>query len=127
MKLELSNVVLRAYKKKNERIALHLRSHLLVFDKVPFSFTGYMKKMESWITLPGQKELKADDMTISVACTYSENIMIHSLHSTFILPYQELENSIANLRMMFNVSFTGYLPCKDMYDSMEIVEPFQNT
>ena len=108
MKLELSNVILRGYKKKNHKIALHLNGHLLVFANVSFSFTRYMKEMQSWITLPGHSELKAHSMSITVACAYSEDIMVHDLHVKFIFPYQKLEKSIANLRMMFHISFTGH-------------------
>ena len=108
MKLDLSNVILRAYKKKNRRIALHLIGHLLVFTSVSFSFTRYLRKMQSWITLPGQPEREAHSMSLSVGCTYSDEVMIHDLHAKFILPYQRLKQSVTNLTMMFHISFTGH-------------------
>ena len=108
MKLELSNVVIRAYKKKNDKIALHLKSHLLVFTNVSFSLTAYLKEMRSWLTLPGQIKLEARSMSVTVGCVYSENIMIHDLRVCFVLPYQKLEESIAHLKIMFHVSFTGH-------------------
>ncbi len=108
MKLELSNVVLRAYKKKNKDISLNLRNHLLVYTNEPFSFTGYMKKMQGWVALPGQKEIKAKSMSISVSCSLSENVMIHNLYVKFELPNQKLKTSMANLKLMFHISFTGH-------------------
>jgi hypothetical protein len=108
MKLELSNVIVRAYKKKNLGIALHLRGHLLGFTNVSFSFCAYLREMQSWITLPGQTEIEARSMSVNVGCTYSEDVMIHGLHAEFMLPYHKLRKSVAHLRMMFHVSFTGH-------------------
>ena len=107
MKIELSNVVLRAYKKKDCRIALHLRGHLLVHTNVGFSLTGYLKEMQSWITLPGQTECRAHFMSVAVGCTYSEEIMIHDFRVQFMLPNQKLERTTANLKVMFHISITG--------------------
>lgn len=108
MKLELSNAILRGYKKKNNKIALHLTGHLLVFTNVSFSLTAYLKEMQSWITIPGYSESEAQSMSITVGCTYSEDIMIHDLHVKFIFPYHKLKKSIAHLRIMFHISFTGH-------------------
>lgn len=108
MKLELSNVILRGYKKKNNKMGLHLNCHLLVFANVSFSLTECLKEMQGWITLPGKSELEAHSISISVGCSYSEDVMIHDLHVRFIFPYEKLERSIANLKLMFHVSFTGH-------------------
>lgn len=108
MNLDLSNIVIKAYKKKNKKIALHLKGHLLVFTNTTFSFTGYLKEMQGWVTLPGQSEIETKSMSISVDCVYSENIMVHHLSVEFELPYQKLNTSIANLKLMFHISFTGH-------------------
>lgn len=64
--------------------------------------------MQGWVALPGQSEIETKSMSISVDCIYSENIMIHHLSVKFELPYQKLKTSIANLRLMFHISFTGH-------------------
>jgi len=125
MKLELTNVILRGYGKKNHKIALHLKGHLLVFTNAGFSLTGYLKEMQSWLTLPGQKELMSLSMSVSVGCIYSEEIMIHDLWTNFILPNQKLESSIAHLRMMFHVSFPGHPTEEPAYiERMAVIVPY---
>lgn len=121
MKLELSNLVLKGYKKKNKKIALHLRSHLLASTKMSFNFTAYFKESKAWLTMPGQKALESEFVSISVTCSKSENIMIHDLHAKFELPDQLLKTTIANLRIMFHVNFTGQAYVETIFLEKKVV------
>lgn len=108
MKLELLSVVIRAYKKKNGRISLHLKGHLLVYTNKGFSLTEYVKDMRCWIGLPGKKEQIADLLTVGVSCTYDKQVMIHDLTVSTVLKEREIKLCAVDLRMMFHVSFAGH-------------------
>jgi len=115
MKLDISSTEIRAYKTKRNSLSLNLRTRLLVFCDTTFSFTGYLKTMEAWLTIPGLRKVRSKSMSVSAACSLSEGAMIHNLYLKFEIPAQKLNTSVAKLRLMFHISFTGHPYEKPIY------------
>ena len=115
IKLDISSTEIGAYKTKRSSLSLNLRTRLLVFCDTTFSFTGYLKTMKVWLTLPDLRKVRSKSMSTSVACSLSEGAMIHDLYLKFEIPTQKLNTSLAKLRLMFHISFTGQSYEKPIY------------
>lgn len=108
--IELADTTVRAYKKKNGFISLHLRSFLLVHTKAGFRLDAYLKDIRCWIALPGRKEEAFDSVPFSEAptCKVDQGIMAHDLWLSTIIPTRTVHRCIAEFRMMYHISFTGH-------------------
>ena len=108
--IELADTTIRAYKKKNGFISLHLRSFLLVHTNVGFRLAAYLKDIRCWIALPGRNEQAFDWVSVSEApaCKVDQGIMAHDLWLWTIIRTRSLRRCIADFRMMYHISFTGH-------------------
>lgn len=108
--IELADTTVRAYRKKSGFISLHLRSYLLIHTDIGFRLSAYLKDIRCWITLPGRKEHAFDWVSVSEAteCEPDRGIMAHSFHTYTVVPVRTLPRCIAELRLMYHISFTGH-------------------
>ena len=68
----------------------------MVFCDTTFSFTGYLKTMEAWLTLPDLRKVRSKSMSTSVACSLSKGAMIHDLYLKLEILTQKLNTSLQN-------------------------------
>jgi hypothetical protein len=108
--IELADTTIRAYKKKDGSISLHLRSFLLVHTNAGFRLAAYLKDVRCWITLPGRKEQAFDWVSVTEvpACKVDQGIMALDLRLWTIIRTHSVHQCIADFRMMYHISFTGH-------------------
>jgi hypothetical protein len=108
---ELVDGTFRAYKKKDGRIALHSRTYLLIHTNVGFRLSAYLPGgVRAWLKIPERKEVEIEEISFSdavVRCN-SENIMVHDFWMSTYLDERKLSPCVADLRVMFHLSFTGH-------------------
>ena len=107
---EVVDGTFRAYKKKNGNISLHLRTYLLVYTNLGFRLNAYLKDLKGWLKLPDKNEIEIDKISYSqaVVCKYSNDIMAHDFWLSTVLNENIIKPCIADLRLMFHLSFTGH-------------------
>lgn len=108
--IELADTTFRAYRKKTGAIALHLRGYLVVHTNVGFRLSVYLRDIRCWITLPGKKEHECDSVAFSewTACKYDGRCMLHGLWVSTIVRDEEVRNCVADMKLMYDISFTGH-------------------
>ena len=83
LELDLSDTSVRAYKKRNGDISLHLRSYLMVHTNKSFKLSSYLKSMECCLILQNGTEIVFDKISYSLSCEYAlETMKHHFLAST---------------------------------------------
>ena len=121
--LDLADTSIRAYKKGNGKIYLHLRSYLLVKTNVTFSLSHYMKSIDCQLILQDGTEITFEDISYSVAivCEYSFNTMVHNFYASTVTNLNDINQSLALLKVIYHISFTGH-PCEEP-ESFEKIVP----
>jgi predicted CDP-diglyceride synthetase/phosphatidate cytidylyltransferase len=59
LQLDLADTSIRAYKKRSEKISLHLRSYLLVKTITSFNLSYYMKSIDCLLILEEAQKLRS--------------------------------------------------------------------
>ncbi|MFZ1036549.1 MAG: hypothetical protein WAU61_11680 [Smithella sp.] len=109
--LDLADSSIRAYKKGNGNISLHLRSYLLVRTNATFSLSHYMKNIDCKLILLDRTEIDFDYISYSVAiiCEYAFQTMAHNFQASTITNLTNIEQSLGVLKVNYHISFTGHL------------------
>lgn len=108
LELDLSDTSIRAYKKQNGKISLHLRSFLLIKTDASFSLSQYMKNLECLLILQDGTTIAFDEIEYSVGCEYALETMAHSFLASTITNLTNIKSGLARLRVTYHLSFTGH-------------------
>jgi len=121
--LDLADTSIRAYKKGNGKISLHLRSYLLVKTNTTFSLSHYMRSIDCQLILEDGTEIDFEDISylVDIICKYSFNTMVHNFYASTITNLNDIEQSLALLKVKYHISFTGH-PCEEP-DSFKRIVP----
>jgi len=107
---ELTDTTFYAYRKKRGGVALHLRGRLFIYTDVSFRLSAYLKMLRCWIILPGRREEECDSVAYSEhpVCKFDGRSMLHDFWITALLDYAVAKDCVADLRLMYHLSFTGH-------------------
>ena len=84
--LRLADTSIKAYKKRNRNISLHLSSFLMVISKGGgYNLTHYLKSLRCFITFEDGNKIELDKHSISVNCDYGFNTMAYNFKSSTIM------------------------------------------
>ena len=119
----MADTSVKAYKKRNGFISLHLNSHLMAFakEKAGYSLTHYLKDIKCYLTLEDKTKIELDEISISGACDYAFDTMVHSFKASTITNLTDIPDKIGLLELFYHISFTGH-PAEEP-DNFEIVVP----
>ena len=100
----------RAFKKKNNKISLNLRTYLLVYTNTGFRLSAYLKNARAWLTLPEETEIEIEELSFSdnVIRNHPGYMMVHDFWLRTVFDKQELKSCVADLKLMFHLSFNGH-------------------
>lgn len=108
--LRLSDTSVKAYKKRNGNISLHLNSHLMVIskDKLGYSLTHYLKDIRCYLTLENGEKIELEDISISVDCIYGFETMVHSFKAATVTNYKNNIGEVGLLELYYHISFVSH-------------------
>jgi hypothetical protein len=108
--LRLADTSVKAYKKRNGNISLHLKSYLMAIAKggAGYSLTSYLKNIECYITLEDNTQIKFEEISISVNSDYAFDTMVHSFKAVAITNLNKIKGAVGKLRVIYHISFTGH-------------------
>ncbi|WCC43998.1 hypothetical protein PJW08_09285 [Tenacibaculum finnmarkense] len=113
----LSNFIVKVYRKKDNKISFHLNTHLLFQSENYFNSTD-LKKIEcSILTNNGLKiNFKKIQKTVSeIDYDYSFNgkAKVIEIHMENITEYMDIKNSVVELKMKFQFKEYNYINEKE--------------
>lgn len=110
MKIELSNYIIKAYKKKSGFISFHFRSHFFIKTNVSFSVTAYLREISSYFILPGGHKVEFDSISIPVWTNipYDGKILVSEIYMSSISNLNSVKSSLVDLTIRYRFSFTGH-------------------
>ena len=121
--LRLSDTSIRLYRKKNGKVSVRLRSHLMVATNAGFRLSAYLKDISCELTLPNGKTMEFDEVSFTddLECKYQYHTMVHGFWASGTTEMRRLENSVGKLRLNYWLSFTDH-PSEEP-DFVEYVVP----
>jgi hypothetical protein len=107
--IEISNCEVKAFKKRDGRITLHLRSHVIFHSKVPFSIEAYYRGGYGFIKLPGEDwtEFGSLWMVECIAHKYDGLHQVHEFGTSLITSKTEIKPCTAKIKFAFEFDFQG--------------------
>ncbi len=107
--LSLSDTTVRQYRKKNGKVSIRLRSHLLIESTESFSLTAYLKDIRCYLTFPNEEPWMFKDVAVSPDCICStDSFMVHDLTASGEKSIRDICDTVGNLRLDYHISFTGH-------------------
>jgi len=108
LELNLSDTSIRAYKKRNGKISLHLRSYLMVHTDKSFSLSSYLKSIECCLILQDGTKVDFDKILYSCSCEYALETMKHHFSASTITNLTDIHGGLAVLHVKYHFNFTGH-------------------
>lgn len=108
--LRLSDTSVKAYKKRNGNISLHLNSHLMAISKdmSGYRLTHYLKDIRCYLTLENKEKIELEDISISVNCIYGFETMVYSFRASTVTRYKKITGRVGLLELYYHISFAGH-------------------
>lgn len=110
MKIELTNTIIRAFRKRDNRISFHLRTHFLVHSRTSFSISTYLRDIASWFILPNGQRIDFETISYPVhpEIPFNGKFLVSELHLATVSELTKVSTCAADLYIRFHFSFTGH-------------------
>ena len=107
--MDLTDTTVRAYRKRDRRISLHVRGHHLVRTNRTFRLGAYMRTWSCHILFPDGRKVLFDDVgfTDDAVCECSYGTMAHAFFASTTTEFLEMSTSLVRLHFTYQLSFSG--------------------
>lgn len=108
--LTLADTSIRMYRRKDGRVSLRLRSHLMVNTTVTFRLSAYLRNISCHLTWGSGHEVEFDEVgfTEGVEAPFQLNTMMHGFSASAVTDMKEIRDTVGKLRLDYLISFTGH-------------------
>jgi hypothetical protein len=84
-KADISNCIVKVFRKRDGRVSFHLRSLVIFHTKASFSVKSYFKSVTGFLQFPGQEWIEFPArLAIDAAVPYDEKHQVHEFGASFI-------------------------------------------
>ena len=110
LELDLADSSVRAYRKRDGRISLHLRSYLMVRTTVAFRLRHYMKSIDCQLMFEDGSTIPFDTISYSTCtiCRFAFQTMAYHFYASVVTQRTEIRERLARLTVRYHFSFTGH-------------------
>lgn len=107
-KADLSNCIVKVFKKRDGRVSFHLRSHAIFHTKVSFSVNSYVKDVTGFIQFPGEEWIEFSVwLAINTAVPYDGKHQVHEFGASFISSKHSTKPGMAKVKFIFVFNIHG--------------------
>ena len=107
-KADISNCIVKVFKKRDGRVSFHLRSHVIFRTKVSFSIKAYFKGVTGFIQFPGEEWREFPIwLAIDAAVPYDGKHQVHEFGGSFISSRHSTKPCMATVKFIFVFNIHG--------------------
>lgn len=98
------------YRRKDGRVSLRLKSHLLVHSNVGFRLSAYLRSISCQLRFATGEEIEFDRVAFSeeTQAEYKFEVMVHDFWASGVTGMEKIRNTVAEFSMDYSFSFTGH-------------------
>jgi hypothetical protein len=120
MKIWLADTSIRQYRRKDKRVALRLRSYLMI-EGGGFRLGAYMRAFSGYVEREDGDVVELHEISFTDGYLRQHNIAVHDFWAFGIAEWKSIHEGVARVHFDYHLSFTGH-PCEEP-DVLEFKAP----